>query len=262
MELIRSRKNSLVKHIRALNNKRYRDEHNQFFIEGTKMVAEAIAEGAYIDQLIVSATFDWGSFKDENNIDEGEYNISFLEDALFEYIAKTKTPQGIAAVVERQRYILEDMLGDEEYFLAILDGVQDPGNVGTIIRTLDCAGADGVILLSGCADPYGSKALRATMGSIFRVPIYEVDNEMGLFSHLQDRDTHIMISHLDGDNLFSWQGGHDKIALIIGSEGGGVRDKLLEYASSLVKIPILGGAESLNASVASGIIIYEIVKKN
>ena len=176
-------------------------------------------------------------------------------------MARTKTPQGLAAIINKNKFILDDMLSSEKLFIAILDGVQDPGNVGTIIRTLDSAGASGVIILNGCADPYGSKALRATMGSIFRVPIYEVFDEDRLFSYLIDINTHIMISHLDGDSLFNWEGDPNRVALVIGNEGRGVRDELLQYASSLVKIPMLGGAESLNASVAAGIIIYEVVRR-
>lgn len=262
MGLIRSRQNAFIKHIRALDNKKYRDEHDQFFIEGIKMVEEAIVEEVDIDRILVSAAFDWNGFKKSRGIDDSRYDIVFVEEGLFEYAAKTKTPQGVAAVINRCKYKLKTLLEAEEYFIAILDGVQDPGNVGTIIRTLDCAGADGVILLDGCADPYSPKTLRATMGSIFRMPTYEVAHEDKLFSHLLHRETHIMISHLQGENLFNWKGGHDRISLIIGNEGRGVRDELLGYASSLVKIPILGGAESLNASVASGIIIYEIVREN
>lgn len=262
MDFIQSRQNALIKHVRALDNKKYRDTKGQFFIEGINMVEEAIDEDVDIDRILVSEVFDWNGFKENRHIDEEKYDVVFLEESLFEYIAKTKTPQGIAAVIDKRSQTLESIFSDDKYFVAILDGVQDPGNVGTIIRTLDCAGADGVILLDGCADPYGPKALRATMGSIFRVPIYETIDEGKLFLSLKDRDTHIMISHLQGENLFAWNGGYERIALIVGNEGRGVRDELLEHASSLVKIPILGGAESLNASVASGIIIYEIVKKN
>ena len=99
------------------------------------------------------------------------------------------------------------------------------------------------------------------MGSIFRIPVCEIEDEEYLFSYLTDRDTHIMISHLEGNNLFDLNEDYEKIALVIGNEGRGVRKELLKYASSIVKIPLLGGAESLNASVASGIIIYEIVRK-
>lgn len=261
MSVIKSRQNSLVKHVRALDNKRYRDERGQFFIEGTKMVEEAIREDGDIDCLLVADTFDWQGFKGDIGLEDERYDLIALEDSLFSYMAKTKTPQGIAAILNRTHYDIDEILHDQNYFLTILDGVQDPGNVGTIIRTMDCAGGNGVILLDGCSDPYSPKALRATMGSIFRIPTYEVKDDRELFLQLIAKETHVMISHLEGENLFSWRGGHDRTALIIGNEGRGVRGELLEYASSLIKIPMLGGAESLNASVASGIIIYQIVRE-
>lgn len=261
MKLIRSRQNSLIKHIKALDKKKYRDTHRQFFIEGAKLVIEAIKENVQIECILVSTEFDWDYFKKTNDISEDEFDIFFLEAPLFDYIARTKTPQGIAAIINKPNWELYDMLGCEDYFIAILDGVQDPGNVGTIMRTLDGAGASGVILLEGSADPYSSKAIRASMGSIFRIPVCEIEDEDYLFSYLTDRDTHIMISHLEGNNLFDLNEDYEKIALVIGNEGRGVRKELLKYASSIVKIPLLGRAESLNASVASGIIIYEIVRK-
>ncbi|NMA95130.1 MAG: RNA methyltransferase [Clostridiales bacterium] len=260
MNILSSRQNTLVKHIRALDGKRYRDLKGQFFIEGLKMVQEAFLEKADISSILISTKFDMEGFMEDVDADIKNLEIFMLRDDLFSYIAKTKTPQGIGAVINKASYSYKNMLKDDGYLIGILDGVQDPGNVGTIIRTLDCAGANGLILLDGCADPYGSKTLRATMGSIFRLPTCYIDSEEDLFSHLHDLDTHIIIGHLDGENLFNWNEDHERMAFIIGSEGRGVRDKLLKYASSLVKIPILGGAESLNASVASGIIIYEIIK--
>ena len=125
---------------------------------------EAITEDAHIECILVSTTFEWNTFERANNISRNEIDIVFLEDSLFNYIARTKTPQGIAAIINRHNWELEDILGCGDYFIAILDGVQDPGNVGTIVRTLDGAGASGVILLGGSADPHSPKSLRATMG--------------------------------------------------------------------------------------------------
>ncbi len=133
--------------------------------------------------------------------------------------------------------------------------------MGTIIRTLDAAGADGLVLLGGCADPYSPKTVRATMGSIFRVTVCEIDNNAEFFDNLRTLDTHIMVGHVQGEDLFKWQGGFKKIALVIGNESNGVQSKIRDLASSTVTVPMGGNTESLNAATAAGLMIYEIYRK-
>ncbi len=261
-EHITSPHNPSIKRAKMLHHKKYRDIYRQYLVEGVKMVKEALEQGENIWALVVARGFDWQGFKEQLDVDIDSLKVLIVEDKLFSSISDTKTPQGIMAVVNKRECSLEQLLHKPAFFIVVLDQIRDPGNLGTIIRTVDAAGGDGVVLLKGCADPYSPKVVRSTMGSIFRVPIYEVEDHIDFFNRLVQADTHVLVSHLHGSNLFEWPGGYDKIAVVIGNESEGVRQEICRFASSLVKIPMLGGAESLNASVAAGILIYEVLRKS
>jgi len=260
-EYISSPKNPSVKRMKMLHNKKYRDLYGQYLAEGPKIVKEALVSNDNIWLLAVSKSFPWAGFKEEAGIDISAHRVLIMDDGLFNYVSDARTPQGILAVINKREYVLDDLLNLDSFFLTILDEIRDPGNLGTIIRTVDAAGGDGVVLTKGCVDPYSPKVVRATMGSLFRVPVYEVDDCTDLLAKLLKQDVHILVSHLEGSNLYDWPGGYKKIALVIGNESRGVRDDIRDLASYLVKIPIYGRAESLNASVAAGILIYEVVRK-
>lgn len=261
-EYITSMQNPSIKRIKMLHHKKYRDIYGQYLVEGVKMVKEAVEQGESIWTLVVARGFNWFEFKAQLGILTDSLRVLIVEDELFEIISDTQTPQGILAVVNKKEYRLEQLLSKQSFFIVVLDRIRDPGNLGTIIRTLDAAGGDGVVLLKGCVDPYNSKVVRSTMGSIFRMPIYEVDDHIEFFNRLMEAKVHILVSHLNGSNLFEWPGGFDRIAVVIGNESEGVRQEICRFASSLVRIPMLGRAESLNASVAAGILIYEVLRKS
>ena len=261
-EYIISPHNPSLKRIRMLHHKKYRDVYGQYLIEGVKMVREAVEQGESIWALVVARGFDWANFKEQLDADMDGLRVLIVEDELFAGICDTQTPQGIMAVINKKEYCLDELLCRPSFFIVVLDQIRDPGNLGTIIRTLDAAGGQGVVLLKGCADPYSPKVVRSTMGSIFRVPIYQVDEYIDFFNMLVQAKVHILVSHLHGSNLFEWPGGYDKTAVVIGNESEGVRRDICGFASSLVEIPMPGGAESLNASVAAGILIYEVLRKS
>jgi len=261
-EYITSPHNPSIKRIKMLHHKKYRDVYRQYLVEGVKMVKEAVEQGESIWALVAARGFDLLGFKEQLDVDMDGLKVLRVEDKLFSSINDTQTPQGIMAVVNKKEYSLEGLFSKPSFFIAVLDQIRDPGNLGTIIRTLDAAGGDGAVLLKGCTDPYSPKVVRSTMGSIFRVPIYEVDDHIAFFKALIQAKVHILVSHLHGSNLFEWPGGYDKIALVIGNESEGVRQEICRFASSLVKIPMPGSAESLNASVAAGILIYEVLRKS
>ncbi|MDN5276893.1 MAG: methyltransferase, TrmH family [Clostridiales bacterium] len=261
-EYITSPHNPSIKRVKMLHHKKYRDIYGQYLVEGVKMVKEAVEQGESIWALVVARGFDWSGFKEQLDVGVDSLRVLIVEDRLFSSISDTQTPQGLMAVVNKKEYRLEQLLCRPSFFIAVLDQIRDPGNLGTIIRTLDAAGGDGVVLLKGCTDPYSPKVVRSTMGSIFRVPLYEVDDHIDFFNRLLEAKAHVLVSHLHGSNLFEWPGGYDKIAVVIGNESEGVRQEICGFASSLVKIPMPGGAESLNASVAAGILIYEVLRKS
>ncbi|HHY82395.1 MAG TPA: RNA methyltransferase [Clostridiales bacterium] len=257
-EIITSPSNSNIKRIKSLMMKKFRDSEKLFIAEGRKMVAEALLSDYEVELLVFSE-----SFSELLPIETEDRAVRRLvvKDSLFGSLSDTQTPQGILAVIKQKSFDLKEEIGKDRSFLVILDGVKDPGNLGTIIRTVDAAGGNGVVLINDCVDPYNPKAVRSTMGSIFRVPVYQADDTEGLLDDLSREGYHIAASHLDGSNVFTWAGGYSKTALVIGSESHGISLTVKQKAHSLIKIPMVGGAESLNASVAAGILIYEIFRK-
>ena len=260
-EIITSPNNPIIKLVKSLHIKKYRDQYGLYFVEGWKMVKEAIAENCPIHTLIYSEDFDIHKLElDKIKVD---IPIVCVDANLFKQIGDVKTPQGIIGVLKKEQRNIDYVLDRNSGFWVALDRVQDPGNMGTIIRTIDAAGGDGVVLLEGCVDPYNPKTIRSTMGSIFRIPIVKADNSNDFFLKLRERQAHIITSDMNGENIFNWQGaksGSTKV-LVIGNESKGIRQEIHHMATSTVSIPIIGGAESLNASVAAGIMIYEILRK-
>ncbi|NLN41655.1 MAG: RNA methyltransferase [Clostridiales bacterium] len=260
-EIITSHNNPTIKLVKSLHTKKYRDQYGLYFVEGWKMVKEAIEENCPIHMLIYSRDFDIQKLE----LDKIKGDIPFVcvDDNLFKQIGDVKTPQGIIGILIKEHNDIDYVLDTNSGFWVALDRVQDPGNMGTIIRTVDAAGGDGVVLLEGCVDPYNPKTIRSTMGSIFRIPIIKVDNSNDFFLKLKERQAHIITSDMNGENIFNWQGAKSSSikVLVIGNESKGIRQEIHRIASSTVSIPIIGGAESLNASVAAGIMIYEILRK-
>ncbi|NLX69428.1 MAG: RNA methyltransferase [Clostridiales bacterium] len=261
-EYITSPGNPSVKRLKMLHNRKYRDLYGQYLAEGPKIVKEALLNGEDIWALAVSENFPWTDFKEEIGIELDTLRVLILNEKLFNDVSDAKTPQGILAVINKRQYALDDVLNADSYFLTLLDEIRDPGNLGTIIRTVDAAAGDGVVLTKGCTDPYSPKVVRSSMGSIFRVPVYKTDDCAAFLNKLLQQGVHVLVSHLNGSSLFEWPGGYKKTVLVIGNESKGVREEICECASSLIKIPIYGKAESLNASVAAGILIYEVVRKS
>lgn len=257
-EVITSSSNDTVKYVKSLLSKKYRDRNRQFLAEGEKIVSEALASPYQVEMLVFSENYS-GFLLTQG--EELGIRCLVVKDQLFKSLSDTQSPQGVLAVINQQDFILQNTIAQESGFVVILDGVKDPGNLGTIIRTVDAAGGSGVILIHDCVDATNPKAVRATMGSIFRVPIYSENNTDELFDHLTQAGWHIAASNLKGTNAFHWQGGYNKTALVIGSESHGVSKGAKDKAHSLIRIPMAGGAESLNASVAAGILIYEIFRK-
>ena len=144
--------------------------------------------------------------------------------------------------------------------IVVLDGVQDPGNVGTIIRTADAAGLDGVLLSNQCADVFSPKVLRATMGSIFRMNLRTTDDLPGELTKLREKGYSILSSQLDGTPFYEREKVAEQFALIIGNEGNGVSEQVQQTATHRVRLPMRGGAESLNAAIAAAIMMYELMR--
>ena len=246
MERISSLKNPRVQAWRSLKERKGRRELGCFLVEGRKMVAEALASGFPVEAVLV----------DEGRVAEFDLSgdVFALPEHVLAAVCDTQTPQGIAAVV---RMAEPGMPGQR---LVALDGVQDPGNVGTIIRTADAAGFDGVLMSTQCADPFSPKVLRATMGSVFRMNVRVTDDLPGALDVLKAQGYAVISSQLDGEPFGPVaRGMAAPFALVIGSEGNGVTEPVRQIATHRVALPMRGGAESLNAAVAAGIMMYGLM---
>ena len=248
MEHITSLKNAKVTTWKSLKDRKGRKETGCFLVEGRKMVEEALVSAFPVEAVLVDADRT-AEFRLPADVP-----VFSMPGHVLAAVCDTKTPQGIAAVVR----ITEVELKGQR--LVAMDGVQDPGNVGTIIRTADAAGFEGVILSSQCADVFSPKVLRATMGSIFRMGIRVTDDLPGVLSRMVEEGASVLSSQLDGEPFYRRSPLNDRFVLVIGSEGNGVTDEVKAIATHKVKLPMRGGAESLNAAVAAGIMMYELTR--
>ena len=247
MEYVTSRHNGVVQHVKKLaSNRKYRRETGEFLCEGPKMWTEAMERGWVVSTLLTSEEELLRRY-------EGTPARSVLVSAeLLSYAADTETPQKIIFTCRIPEQT-ENLSGDR--FL-VLDGVQDPGNVGTIWRTADAFGADGLILLPGCADPWAPKVVRSTMGACFRLPVLNctLDNLMPLLKQL---NIPLYATALREDTLDIRDADLKRAAVVIGSEGRGVSNAVLDCCEQTIKIPMRERCESLNAAMAAGIVLWE-----
>ena len=247
MECVTSRQNSAVQHVKKLaSNRKYRRETGEFLCEGPKMWAEAMAHGWMVSVLLTSEADLLRQY-------EGTAaRCVLVTPELLSYAADTETPQKMIFTC-RMPEASDELSGNR--FL-VLDGVQDPGNVGTIWRTADAFGADGLILLPGCADPWSPKVVRSTMGACFRLPVLNCTLEE-LRSMLTARNIPLYATALREDTLDIRDADLKCAAVVIGSEGRGVSESVLEHCGQTVKIPMRERCESLNAAMAAGIVLWE-----
>ncbi|GGI41525.1 TrmH family RNA methyltransferase [Mammaliicoccus stepanovicii] len=244
MEEITSVQNTKIKQINKLKKKKERTKQGQFLIEGFHLIEEAYNSGLKIMSLLLVDP----SRIDEKMIEYAEevYTINFK---VAEALSDTTTPQGVFAVVELPS---NDVSTDNQ--VLVLDRVQDPGNMGALIRNADAAGMDAVMYSKGCADPYQDKVLRASQGSVFHLPVIEVDLE----SYLNGFDGNVFGTSLEDAVNYQTINKQDKFALIMGNEGSGVEESLLKQTTQNLNIPLYGKAESLNVAVSCGILLYHL----
>ena len=248
---IDSAHNKIIKEINSLKNKRDREKKGLFVLEGERLVSEINSEWN-VKYIAVSESFT-GKAEAER--------VYRIKDSLFEKISDTVTPQGILAVCEIREFSVEDIDSRNDPFFVIFENVTDPGNMGTIIRTADAAGADGIFVTKGCVDIYNPKVIRATMGSVFHLPIYRNVNGTQVVRELKNNGIVTLGAHLKGEKTPYEINMTKGCAVIIGNEANGLSDEISSEADHLVKIPMPGKAESMNAGIAAGILIYEAVRQ-
>ena len=259
MKVISSKDNEIIKKIKSLKEKKYRDIENCYIIEGIKLVKEAIAENAKIKQIVVCEDcINDGEIDTDTLYEIAKFDVVYVTEKVFKTITDVKTPQGIIAVIEKNN--INSKIDYNQDIIIALDGVQDPGNLGTILRTVDSANLKQIILSKESADSYNPKVVRSTMGAIFRVNIIEADSLKDMLQEAKKNNFKVMVTPLDTKNSI-YDVDYSKKVIVIGNEANGVSKEVQAIADEKVKIPMLGKTESLNASVAAGIMIYEYVRK-
>ena len=259
MDVISSKDNEIVKNVRKLKEKKYRDLENAYIVEGIKMVKEAILEKASIKQIIICDDCEkTDSIPKELMYEIAKYDCLYVTSKIFKYISEVQTPQGVLAVVEKNNRD-EDINYNEDIIVA-LDDIQDPGNLGTILRTVDSVGLTQILVSKGTADPYNPKVVRSSMGAIYRVKVIECEDLLETLKEVKRNKFKILVSSLKESNSI-YNVKYNKKVLVIGNEANGVEEKIMNIADEKIKIPMLGKTESLNAAVATGIILYEYVRQ-
>ena len=259
MQVISSKDNELVKHIKKLKDKKYRDESNEYIVEGVKLIEEAVKENAKIKKIVVCEDTT-RTYEIPTNVmlEIAKYECIYVTEKIFATITQVTNPQGIMAIIEKNDKNKEiDFTQD---IIVALDDVQDPGNLGTILRTVDSIGLNQIIVSKGTADAFNAKVVRSTMGAIFRINIIEVDDLKQSIKEMKKHHFKLMVTSLQTENSI-YDIDFNKKIIVIGNESNGVSQEIQDMADEKAKIPMLGKTESLNASVAAGIVMYEYVRQ-
>lgn len=258
-EIITSNQNKHIKLVKSLHNKKYRDSLKQYIIEGYKLLEEALKYHKLFYFVLLSEAALNGAEGEAllKKCEEASIDVYFADSKLFTEISEMDTPQGALAVLYKQEQQLNTVLEGNSFNIVILDEVRDPGNVGTIIRSADAYGMNAVVLSKGCVDLYNGKTIRATMGSMFHIPVITDIEIIQMIKALRDKDTSVLgadpyssISCIDTES-------YKRTAIVIGNEAKGLSAEVKAATTKNITIPMPGKAESLNAGIAAAILMYE-----
>ena len=257
--MISSTSNSKVKEAAALAKKaRYRKETGLFVVEGLKMFSELPkerAEAVYVTERFLEQDGHKALLK-------GIRKVETVTEDVLKAMSDTQTPQGVLALVKQYSYSLEDILKvPGPAHLMILETIQDPGNLGTILRAGEGAGVTGVIMNGATADIYNPKVIRSTMGSIYRVPFVYVEDLKEVLTRLKQEKIRLFAAHLAAEKDYDEEDYKGSIGFLIGNEANGLEEETAAMADVYIRIPMLGRVESLNAAVASSVLMYEAARQ-
>ena len=257
MTELTSVQNPTIKRIKALKDKKARVQQGEMLVEGEKLMLEAAQAGLIPSDVLIESSQAAKFESLAQAMEKYGAHVYLAPRHVLEAACDTKTPQGACGAFTLPVPFAPEQAPER---LVVLDGVQDPGNVGTIWRTADAAGLSGMLLASSGADPFSPKVQRAAMGSGFRVPVRVTDSLAEELSILRSMGYRVIVSALDGAPFYEGMPKCDKFALVIGNEARGVSDEVKAVADVKLKLPMRGGAESLNAAVAAGIMMYELMR--
>lgn len=274
MEMITSNKNEKIKNLQALLKlKKERDRQGVFVIEGLRIFKDTLETApGFIKEIYVSESFASGTFMDELKAGISETDnlrlrlsekITVIRESIFNSISQTVTPQGIMCIVKKPEYRMEEITGalsekSDHVKILLLENIQDPGNLGTMLRTAEAAGAACIVMSRDCADIFNPKVVRSTMGSIFRVPFIYAEDFCAATGQLKANGFTIYAAYLHGGVKYTEVHYDVKSAIMIGNEGNGLTDEAVSTADKRLYIPMEGKIESLNAAVAAAILLYHV----
>lgn len=261
--MITSVNNPQVKEVKLLQKKaKARNEKEVYIVEGLRMFEEAERD----DMVKVYVSFPFYE-KHREYFDEKcrerfrETPIEIVEEKVFGSMCDTQTPQGVLSILKQKRWSLEALLMQERPLFLIIENLQDPGNLGTMMRTGEGAGVTGCILSKACVDMYNPKTVRATMGSIYRVPFVYTENLAQSVALLKKQKIQVLAAHLQGRRPYDAFDYRTGTAFLIGNEGNGLTEETAALADEYLRIPMRGRVESLNASAAASILMYEAARQ-
>ena len=259
MQIISSKENQFIKHIKKLKDKKYRDINNEYLIEGIKLIKEAIQEKAQIKQIVICDECEKIEAIPKDLMYEiAKHECIYVTKKLFETLTNVVEPQGILAIIGKSDPKQE--INYNEDIIVALDDIQDPGNLGTILRTVDSIGLTQIIISKGTADVFNPKVIRSSMGAIFRVKVIESEDLKQTLLEIKKHKFELLVTSLQTKKSV-YDIKYKKKIIVIGNEANGVSKEIQELSDYKIKIPMLGKTESLNASVATGIILYEYVRQ-
>jgi len=252
--MITSTANQQMKRISLLLKKaKARNEEGIFVVEGRKMFAEAPKD--WVTDIYVSETF-LNEPEHKKMLEGREYEV--VADSVLKSVSDTQTPQGILCLVKKPQYQLEDLLQKEQTHLLILESIQDPGNLGTMLRTGEGAGITGVVMNRTTVDLFNPKTIRSTMGSIYRMPFFVTEDLKKTIEKLKEQQIAVYAAHLKGTLSYDEPDYRKGTAFLIGNEGNGLSDETADLADTYIKIPMEGKVESLNAAISASLLMYEV----
>ena len=259
MREITSKDNKIFRHALSLKTKKYRDKNGEYLIEGPNLLKEALKEETDVEAVFVRPEM---TDEEAGIIEEGpelDRKTFILSNRLFDELKDTETSQGIVTVVRKRQDSSPKGRPGGNY--VVLDRLQDPGNIGTILRTADAAGFDLAVFMKGTADPYSPKVVRSATGSLFRLPMVFVEDAEELAELVHSAGKRLIATAMDAEKAYYDCDLEKDAAIIIGNEGNGISPELMMRADEKIMIPMAGNTESLNAAVAAGILMYERIRR-
>jgi len=261
-EPITSKDNSIIKHLRSLSDPKQRKKEQAFLIEGVKVVEEALRDNLGVTMVVASPTLVQHHGKGVLKLAENRSkDVLWISDKLLDVVSESKTPQPVMAVVTMKEYSENTLLANDSGLIIIAHQLQDPGNLGTIIRTAEAVGASGIALSPNTVDPYSTKAIRASMGSILRIPVVRIGDVSEFVSAGKQQGFQTVATVLTGDKVHFDVDLNKPTIVILGQEGAGLPNELMPFVDLQIRIPMAKTIDSLNVATSAAVILYEALRQ-